>query len=498
MTKMAEDPSVIGKWELLPYNSEVLAVHAAVLPKDKVLFFAGSGNSTVRFNSPDFGNTSKGIWCSVVWDYKVGAQFFFPNTLHTSNGKVVDFFCGGESFLPDGRLIEAGGTEQYDPFHGRRDTLLFDLKTQQWKATGSMADGRWYPTLITLGNGNILAASGLSATGGGNTTLETYSAKTGKWQTLQGSAPLPLYPHLFLLESGKTFYSGGRMDSGDVQPAVIDITKTPFTMTGVIGLSDSGLRNQSASVLLPPAQDQKVMIIGGGPQDESDATGKVDVINFKDAAPKYHPAASLHFPRQHLNAVLLPNRKIFVTGGSLKKEQGNVATLHSETYDPPTNTWQITASSTVARMYHSIALLLPDGRVVASGGNPNRGTQVGWEPPDPNEELRLEIYSPPYMFHPGRPVIDAAPARCKYGEVIAIKSPQAGNIQSASLIKNSVTTHSFNSSQRLVDLPIQSQKNGVIEAAVAKSSNLAPPGWYMLTVLDKERLPSAARWIQLQ
>jgi len=149
-------------------------------------------------------------------------------------------------------------------------------------------------------------------------------------------------------------------------------------------------------------------------------------------------------------------------------------------------------------MYHSIALLLPDGRVVASGGNPDRGKQVGWEPPDPNEELRLEVYSPPYMFHPNRPVIGSAPAKCKYGDVISIKSPQAGTIQSVNIIKNSVTTHSFNSSQRLVDLPIHSQKNGVIEAELTKSANVAPPGWYMLSILDKNRLPSVARWIQIR
>jgi len=170
---MNSDPKTQGQWNLLPYHSGVLAVHAAVLPTGKVLFFAGSGNNPTRAASPDFGNMVKHFWSSVVWDPTIvpdpgkDNNFFHPDTLKDAKGRPIDFFCGGDAFLPDGRLLSAGGTQVYDApnvhgFFGRTDALLFNPQTQQWTKTKDMAHGRWYPTLVTLGDGRILAAGGLS------------------------------------------------------------------------------------------------------------------------------------------------------------------------------------------------------------------------------------------------------------------------------------------------------------------------------------------------
>lgn len=161
-----------GLWRLLTYDSQILPVHTALMHTGKILFFAGSGNSVVRFSSDKFGNVDRGIFCSVVWDYKNGNSFKYPDTLtEPQGGRPVDFFCGGEAFLPDGRLLVAGGTKDYDvnhPFFGRRDALVFDPIKEQWNAVANMAHGRWYPTLITLGNGTILTASGLDELGNNN------------------------------------------------------------------------------------------------------------------------------------------------------------------------------------------------------------------------------------------------------------------------------------------------------------------------------------------
>ncbi len=194
---------------------------------------------------------------------------------------------------------------------------------------------------------------------------------------------------------------------------------------------------------------------------------------------------------------------MFVSGGALQREGGSpdkrriTARYQSEIYDPLNNTWRLGATAKVARMYHSVALLLPDGRVVAASGNPDKGRQVAWEPPDPNEELRLEIYSPPYLFQTSRPVINTAPTEWKYGQTINIESPQAGSIRWVSLIKNGVTTHSFNTGQQLVDLNIVAQAEGKIQVTVTSNPNLAPPGWYMLFITDNNRIPSVATWIRL-
>ena len=201
-------------------------------------------------------------------------------------------------------------------------------------------------------------------------------------------------------------------------------------------------------------------------------------------------------PRLHLNAVILPDHTVFVGGGSLKQEDQPLARLEAEIYDPATNTWSLMAAATVPRLYHSTALLLTDGRVVAAGGNPEGGAQVAWEPPPPRGDAP-RVFSPPYLFRGPRPQIEDAPGTATYGQTITITTPQAGTIRWVSLVKNGVTTHSFDSGQRLVDLTITSQANSTLQATVPTNPNLTPPGWYMLFLVDQQAIPSIASWIQI-
>jgi hypothetical protein len=501
------DPRRDGQWERLGFHSGVLAVHAALLPKGKVLFFAGSGSSATRFAAPDFGNMAKGIFTSVVWNPQEAPpkNFFHPDTPFAADHRPFDFFCGGDSLLPDGRLLSAGGTVGYNPFRGRADATVFNPISQKWSFVAKMTHGRWYPSLITLGDGRILAATGLTEDFNNphNETLEIYSAVTNTWELLH-FAPnfpaLPLYAHVFLLADGRIFFDGGHMDDALIlEPCLIDLTTNPVHTTPVFGINGRDMRNQSASVLLPPAQDQKIMLIGGGPdgkQNKTDAIDNVDIVELKDANPHFVPAAPLSLPRLHLNAVLLPDRTVFVTGGSLKQEDTPLARLQSEIYDPTTDTWTLTAACTVPRLYHSTALLLPDGRVVTAGGNPEGGTHVQWDT-DPEEEMRIEIFSPPYLFKGARPSITAAPEEWKYGHTVEIHSPDARTLRSACLVKTCVTTHSFDGSQRLVDLATAVQGNGIIKATLTGNSNIAPPGWYMLFIVNNAGVPSVAQWVHV-
>ncbi len=443
------------------------------------------------------------MWDPAVTPSNGDENFFHPAAIIGNNGKVFDFFCGGDSFLADGRMLSAGGTLAY-PGHisGRADAVVFDPATQKWVAAGHMAHGRWYPTLVTLGDGRILAASGLNEDGNLNGTIEVYTPATDTWQVLhlpQGFPGLPLYAHLFLIADGRILFTGGQVEGPGVAqgPCLLDIAHAQVGVANLHNLREPGSRNQSASVLLPPAQDQKAMIIGGGTGEEGiDATAAVDVIDLKAAAPAFQAAASMNLPRTHVNAVLLPDRTVLATGGGLKREDIPTATLQPEIYDPATDAWTIGASSKVPRLYHSVALLLPDGRVIAAGGNPEPGTHVEWDN-DPNEEMRLDIYSPPYLFKGPRPVIAAAPEDWHYGETVDIASPQAGGIRWVHIIRNGVTTHSFNNGQRLVDCPIVSQAGGTIRVTATNEPNIAPPGWYMLFIVDQQRRPSVARWIHL-
>ena len=189
------DAADVGAWQVLPFHSEVLAVHAALLPSGDVLFAAGSGNSLTRFQSPDFGDVAKKIWVSVVWDPAISpppghdTNFFHPATPHDGAGKVLDFFCGGETFVPDGGLLSAGGTLVFAHpgagFAGRPDTVVFDPATKQWVRRRPMQHGRWYPSLINLGDGRVLATAGLSETGRRNTSIETFFPGSDSWQVSQ-------------------------------------------------------------------------------------------------------------------------------------------------------------------------------------------------------------------------------------------------------------------------------------------------------------------------
>ncbi len=526
-----------GLWRLLPYLSEVLPVHAALLHSGKVLFFAGSGNNAFRFSSTEFGDTGHAIFTSVVWDPGKSTldstTFEHPPTLHRPDGSVVDFFCCGHALLDDGRILTAGGTGEYDKvivngqmqdaghgFAGIRETAIFDPVSGTWTPGQPMTHGRWYPTVVTLGDARVLAASGLDerAAGVDNNTLELNADPEHAAWVKTRDFDLPLYPHLFQLGDGRLFFTGGKMDTqGDSVPLVFDpVNATPAVV--VAGLTDPGKCNQCASVVLPPAQDQQYMILGGGPEDPDDpaaprgiATRRTATIDLSGAIQRYVDKALLNHERMHVNAVILPDRTVAAFGGGVTREasaqtrvvdpQGGHEVFEAEIYDRTRDAWTVTAPATVARLYHSVALLLPDGRVVSAGGNPDKGSQVDWLPPDPREEMRLEIFSPPYLFRKAmRPTIQSVRTEIGYGSQLDIQTPQASEIREVSLVRPGLTTHSFNSTQRLVDLPIAAVPNaaaGALHATVADDRNVAPPGWYMLFVTDTDGVPSVARWVHL-
>lgn len=485
----------VGSWQLLPYQSPILPIHVALLRTGNVLFFTGSSNNPTQINSP---------LNSLVWNVSNGS-FSNQSAPTDSSGLPVDLFCAAQSFRSDGRLMIAGGTLQYDPFHGATAAFLFDPSNQQLRRVASMNRGRWYPTVLTLGNGRIFALSGLDVNGNLSRNPEIYSTSTG-WRVFsQETSPFDLYAHIYLLATGQLFYCGAYFSSRNgVTPRLLNLPgnfSQAITETPVGDLPEPDSAAQAASVLLPPAQDQKVMVIGGG--NPNVATNRVSIIDLRQSNPTYTAAASLNFARKHHNAVILPDRKIFVCNGSAEDENGSQATLAAEIYDPLNNTWTVAATASVIRLYHSVALLLPDGRVVAAGGNPRRrnecdgnGNVPDSNPPLPCEEKRLEIYSPPYISQT-RPVINSAPSSAGYGTRITIGTPQAASIQWVSLIKPMATTHGLDTEQRLVDLPITSRTSTSLTVSVTNNFNLAPTGWYMLFISNTSRVPSVARWIRL-
>lgn len=467
------------KWQVLPYNAPILPIHAALLRTGKVLFFCGSGNDPARLNTP---------YDSVVWDVNKGT-FSRQAAPLDSNNQPIDLFCAGHSFRHDGLLMVAGGTLRYDPFYGSLWAFMFDPITEKWLKRQSMNNGRWYPTLLTLGSGRIFALSGPDKDGRLNRQPEIYSTTfPNGWNAFPTTSPFAPYAHLFLLSSGKIFYSGAQMGGNyGVPPTILTLPGTftqSITEKVVTGLQAPTFGNQSASVLLPPAQDQKVMIIGGG--SGNTATNRVNIVDLKATNPTYVAARSLNYARMHHSAVLLPDRTVFVCNGSKMSEDTTQSMLPAEIYNPATNTWTVVAKQTVPRVYHSVALLLPDGRVAIAGGNPKRTVN----------ELRLEIYSPAYMSR-SRPIIQTAPQTLNYGVQFTIQTPQAGNIKWVSLIRPMATTHSCDTDQRLVDVVINSRNTTSLNVTLTNNRNIAPAGWYMLFISDNNGTPSIAWWTRL-
>ena len=458
-----------GAWEMLACDSVTLAVHFALLHTGKVLIFSGSGNYPPRHDTHTYG--------SVLWDYDEGTFTSVPIS--------YDVFCAGQATLPSGSLLAAGGTKNYDnPWEGAPEAALFSPAAENWVSTADMADGRWYPTLVSLGDGTVMAFSGTNQTGTGlNTVPEFFDEGTGTWTaTPQLRTPgWPLYPHLFLLRDGHLFFTGASLGNTAMGGQKLDLGTG--AATPVPGLSLAGNRDQAASVLLPPAQDQRVMVIGGW--GGAGAIANADIVDLTAANPAYTATSPMIHGRTRLNAVLLPDRTVFVSGGGSSPESGPV--LEAEIYDPPTGTWSAAATATVPRFYHSVALLLPDGRVATAGSNPNRG----------DDELRIEIFHPPYLFRGQRPFIEDAPTDISYGGNYELRVPNAGCLQWVQLVRPMATTHSCDTEQRIVDLAFTVLGPCAVQISIPGERDLAPPGWWMLNVVDTERRPSQSRWVHL-
>jgi FtsP/CotA-like multicopper oxidase with cupredoxin domain/sugar lactone lactonase YvrE len=451
-----------GYWELLPCETPLLTVHAALMHTGRILFFAGSGNDELYTTG----------FRSAVYDYENGG-FSVPPT-------PVDVFCAGQTILPDGRVLVAGGTERYDPFVGLKTALLFDPISEQWTFVHPMKHGRWYPTLLTSGDGR-----GFVASGGGSPEDEIYANPTG-WSVAGPGIGWPLYPHLHLLKDGRVFHSGMRLGGSGMQPGFLNPTTGVYVALPAAAIPASfnfGARDQGATVLLPPAQDQKVMVMGGG----SPSINAVHVIDTDAASPKYVAAPSMLRNRVHVNSVILPDRTVVATGGSGIAEDALTASTEAEIYDPATNTWTTGAKARVPRLYHSIAILLPDARVLTAGSNPSRR----------NDEMRMEVYHPPYLFRGPRPCIESVPKKVTLGASFNVHIAGAADIKWLSLIRPMATTHSYDSDQRLVDVPFRRSGTCHLNAQMPANPNLVPPGYYMLFAVNRRGVPSIAKWIQV-
>ncbi|MGW7195069.1 galactose oxidase-like domain-containing protein [Streptomyces chryseus] len=487
-------PECKGQWTVQSAQSPVRAIHSVLLHTGKVLLIAGSGNDRDAF--------AAGTFKSSVLDPVTGRYTDIPTP--------SDFFCAGHVQLPDGRVLVVGGNKDYASvdgtvgYKGLRTSYVFDPKLNKYLKVNDMLAGHWYPSATALGNGDVLSLGGLGEDAAGTVVNEHFSYAQNKWlpmgEAKQAWSFWGLYPAMILLQDGRLFYSGSHtfgVGLPGTGASVYDYEKG--TITDVPGLRKKDERDQSASLLLPPAQDQKVLTAGGGNHTVSpDAHRLVDLIDLKAASPQYVPGPDLPQGRYkdgtfqkgaegkvYLSAVILPDGKVLETGGALHTYREDPV-FEASMYDPATNTFQPgLAADPVPRTYHSSSTLLPDGRVLSVGDNPGDGSF----------EQRVSIYKPPYFFKGARPkIMSVASQNWAYGSAqrITVDRP----VVKASLIRPAAVTHSSDPNQRLVDLPMTVNGN-TVDLSLTSNPNLAPPGWYMLSVVDAKGVPSVSKWVRI-
>ncbi|WP_298582692.1 kelch motif-containing protein [uncultured Kocuria sp.] len=476
----SQDPALIGSWEVLENPLPVRAIHSTLLEDGRLLLIAGSGN--------DGNDFAAGTFKAVVWN--PGDNSF------TDVPVPYDMFCAGHVTLPDGKVLLAGGTQAFptggegpNAFEGSKFSYYFDPADNQFHPVTDMAGAHWYPSLTKLGNGDVWAAGGLNETGDGTTLTELFQYSSMSWLP-QSSVPQTwsywgTYPHMFLLDDGKMFYTGGHTFGNGLPGTGASIYDWKTAQIwDVPGLREKDMRDQAGSVFIGPAQDQRLMIVGGGNTDTNNpAINLVDIIDLNAPEPTFEPGPNLPGPgKLYVNLINLPDRTVLAANGAQYNRSGDVLT--AAVYDPQTNNWLSINPDPTGRNYHSSSVLLPDGRVAVLGSNPA----------DNSFELRISVYSPSYLHRGERPQITQAPETAGYGDILNLEVE--GEVTAASLMAPMSSTHQTDTNARLIDLPLAGSGSSRT-VQVPDNPNLVPPGPYMLTVLDADGVPSQAKWVRI-
>ena len=334
--EVAAQNDVVGRWTQVP-DLPFFPVHSHVLPTGKVMIWPGQFGIS--------GNDAR------LWDPATA-------TVSPLAKPGYDIFCSGHAFLADGRLFVAGG--HINDGVGLPNASMYDPFTNQWSSAPNMNAGRWYPTATTLANGDVLVTSGsINSSMGENRLPEVFQVGSGTWRDLTNAQiSLDLYPRMHLAPNGRVFNSA------------------PSTVTRYLDTSGTGawtvVANHSVNVYRDYApsvmyDNGKVLVMGGG----DPPTNTAEVIDLNAGSPAWRSVPSMAFARRQHNATILPDGKVLVTGGTSGPGFNNfdTAVFAAEMWDPATENWSTMASQQFFRVYHSGAVLLPDGRVLTVGGD---------------------------------------------------------------------------------------------------------------------------------
>jgi galactose oxidase len=470
-------PRDVGRWDpVFPLPN--VAIHTHLLPDGRVLFWG-------RRDDPA-GSMNEHSCTPHVWDPATGTSIPTPQP-ERADGTTVNLFCAGHAYLPDGRLLVAGG--HITDGDGIDHACTYDYRTNTWTPLPPMNGGRWYPTATTLADGRMLVISGSAAVGGTimvNPVPQIWNGSA--WAPTVEFVGLPLYPRMHLAPDGQLFMAGSNATTYLLDTAGSGAW-TPLAPRV------NGERQYGPSVMYEPG---KVIYIGGGNDAGTDLpSAATEVIDLTDATPTWRPAATMGFRRRQHNATLLPDGNVLVTGGTSGPGFNDLSPgrpVHTaELWNPATDSWTTLAAEDTDRCYHATALLLPDATVLSAGSGE---FMVGASPNAPADSHRdAQIFHPPYLFRGPRPVITAAPEEVTSGGSLSIEVADP-DVATVTLLRLGSVTHALNANQGFVPVPFTADGT-TLQATLPAQPGACVPGHYMLFVLTAAGVPSTARIVRV-
>jgi hypothetical protein len=452
------DPSVLGQWGAVQPWPEV-SVHAALTYTGKVLTFQG-----------DFSSGGQ----QYLLDPATGATTQVPNA-------AADLFCAGQAVLADGRILVVGGTSTSGGL-GTTTITAFNPATETWQTLAPMHHPRWYPTATTLADGRVLVTSGANTSATDLVKVpEVYDPTTNTWTDLTtASRSIPSYPFMYQLPDGRVMQAGASEEA--TSTIALDIASQQWGTIDGRTVDGASITNYAPGKFLKAGSASDSGFTG-----PSAATAFTLDLNQPNAT--WQPTSSMAYPRSFVNLTALPDGTVLATGGATDKSGYNEANavLPAEVWNAAAGTWTTVAAMSVPRLYHSVALLLPDGRVFVSGS--------GGDPGVPDEQ-NYQIYSPSYLFKGARPTITSVPSAVQYGTSVTVQTPDAASIASVSLIRTCSVTHSFDQNARAESLSF-TQTSGGLNLQLPADGKLAPPGHYLLSIVNGDGVPSVSAMVHL-
>jgi len=466
------NPAVGGKWSNV-YDWPLVAVHAALLPTGKVLAW----DATPDDSDDDPHTTDNKTTRVTLWDPASDTH------VQTNNDTDTDLFCAGSAHLWDGRILFAGGDGGKAGANGPLvNSNIYNPVTNTWHRTEEMNAPRWYSSVAALSNGEMLTLGG------------TYDPKPlgevfqfdQTWRPLLGTVPQLInedYQWIQQTPEGSVLLFGPSNLLVDIDTAGTG-SFTPLTTRDSIEDRDYGSYAMYTT--------GKILVAGG-------AQGSNTSVVIDTATRQTTDTNPLTYGRRQHNLTILADGSVLATGGNsdgARYFSPTASVMQPEIWNPETELWTVQNTIPTDRQYHSIALLLPDGQVLSAGGGICGDCyRLNYE------ERNAEIFAPPYLFNEDgtratRPRLGSVPSNINYAEQILVSVDDSIDIGKVHLIKLGSVTHSENQDQRLVPLQFD-RASRRLTVQMPDSRDVAPPGHYLLFVVDNNGVPSTGTMLKL-